>query len=302
MAINFGTCSWNYDSWVGLVYSEPQKRAVDYLPEYAKAYDSVEVDSWFYKLPTRQEVQEYAAAVPGDFTFTCKAPRDISLTHFRNDQESANPAFLSVALYEQFLENLEPISGQLGAVILEFEYLNKKKMPSREAFMELLQTFIARVPKQIPLAIECRNGSWLDGTWFAFLHSVGAAPVLSEKQYLPPIADLASVHKDSFGHTVVLRLLGGDRKAIELQTQNRWNEIVDPKPQLPRIAAMLRDLAVPSGSDKSGTARGSGLSGDPPSAHPVGRSVLVNVNNHYEGSAPKSIERLKGFLLDDEVF
>lgn len=280
MAIKFGTCSWNYDSWVRLVYSEPQKRAADYLEEYAKTYDSVEVDSWFYKLPTRREAEEYAAAVPGDFTFTCKAPRDISLTHFRNDRESINPAFLSVALYQQFLENLEPIAGQLGAVILEFEYLNKKKMPSREAFIEQLQAFIERAPKKIPLAIECRNGPWLDETWFDFLNRAGASPVLSEKQFLPPIAELASAHKDHFGRTIVVRLLGDDRQAIEARTQNRWNEIVDPKPQLPRIAAALRDLASTG-------------------AHTSGRSVLVNVNNHYEGSAPRSIERLKGFLLDD---
>jgi len=280
MAIKFGTCSWNYDSWVGLVYSEPRKRAADYLKEYAKTYDSAEVDSWFYKLPTRREAEEYAAAVPGDFTFTCKAPRDISLTHFRSDQESKNPAFLSVALYKQFLENLEPITGQLGAVILEFEYLNRKKMPSREAFMEQLQAFIAQAPKEIPLAIECRNGPWLDETWYAFLNRAGAAPVLSEKRFLPPVADLALANRGHFGQTVVVRLLGDDRQAIETRTQNRWNEIVDPKPQLPRIAAMLRDLA------SSG-------------AYLSGRSVLVNVNNHYEGSAPRSIERLKGFLLDD---
>ena len=31
----------------------------------------------------------------------------------------------------------------------------------------------------------------------------------------------------------------------------------------------------------------------------ISLTVLVNVNNHYEGSAPRSIERLKGFLLDD---
>jgi uncharacterized protein YecE (DUF72 family) len=253
MAIKFGTCSWNYDSWVGLVYSEPQMRAVDYLTEYAKTYDSVEVDSWFYKLPTRREVEDYAAAVPREFTFTCKAPRDISLTHFRNDQESKNPAFLSVALYKQFLENLAPIAGQLGAVILEFEYLNKKKMPNREAFMEQLQVFIDEAPKEFPLAIECCNGSWLDETWFAFLNRAGTAPVLSEKQFLPPIANLASSYKEALGQTVVVRLLGGDRLAIEKQTLNRWNEIVDPKPQLPRIAAMLRELAA-SKTDSLGTA------------------------------------------------
>jgi uncharacterized protein YecE (DUF72 family) len=274
MAIKLGTCSWNYDSWVGLVYGEPRARAVEYLADYAKVYDLAEVDSWFYKLPSLREAEEYAAAVPEDFTFTCKAPRDISLTHFRNDQDLRNPAFLSVPLYEQFLENLRPIARQARAVILEFEYLNRKKMPSRQAFMDQLEAFIVAAPKEIPLAIECRNGQWLDETWFSFLARTGATCVLSEKQYLPPIAELASTYQDYLGSTVVVRLLGGDRKAIEELTQNRWNEIVDPKPQLRGIAAMLKDLAG------------------------QGRAVLVDVNNHFEGSAPKTIERLKGFLLE----
>ncbi len=274
MGMKFGTCSWNYDSWVGLVYREPRKRAADYLAEYARAYDLAEVDSWFYKLPARREAEEYAAAVPRDFTFVCKAPRDISLTHFRSDQDLRNPAFLSAALYKQFLENIGPIARQTGAVVLEFEYLNKTKMPSRQAFMDRLGVFLSEVPKDIPLAIECRNGQWLDEAWFSFLARAGAACVLSEKQYLPPIADLASAFGRLLGPAVVVRLLGGDRKAMEEKTQNRWDEIVEPQPQLPRIAAALKDLAG------------------------EGRTVLVDVNNHFEGSAPKTIERLKGFLLE----
>ena len=48
---------------------------------------------------------------------------------------------------------------------------------------------------------------------------------------------------------------------------------LDPKPELSQIAAIVLDL------DSSG------------------REVRIDVNNHYEGSAPESIERLKGFLL-----
>jgi uncharacterized protein YecE (DUF72 family) len=43
--LRIGTCSWKYPSWVGLVYSA--ERGIDYLAEYARKYDTVEVDQWF---------------------------------------------------------------------------------------------------------------------------------------------------------------------------------------------------------------------------------------------------------------
>ena len=65
---------------------------------------------------------------------------------------------------------------------------------------------------------------------------------------------------------VIIRLLGGDRKEIEQKTGERWNAIVDEKPEKAEIVEMVKDLLL------------------------KGKQVIVNVNNHYEGSAPKSIE------------
>jgi len=45
--IRFGTCSWNYPSWVGLIYTERHPRAAAYLREYSQKYDTVEIGSWF---------------------------------------------------------------------------------------------------------------------------------------------------------------------------------------------------------------------------------------------------------------
>ncbi len=39
------TCSWKYPSWKGLVYTKAS--GIDYLAEYAKRYNTVEVDQWF---------------------------------------------------------------------------------------------------------------------------------------------------------------------------------------------------------------------------------------------------------------
>ena len=76
--IRIGTCSWKYPSWSGLVYSAP--KGINYLEEYARAYDSVEVDQWFWslfagdkvKLPDESVVAEYRQAVGDDFRFTVK--------------------------------------------------------------------------------------------------------------------------------------------------------------------------------------------------------------------------------------
>jgi len=54
MPVHIGTCSWNYDSWVGPVYSKPREKAVEYLAEYSSRYRMVDVDSWFYRLPARR--------------------------------------------------------------------------------------------------------------------------------------------------------------------------------------------------------------------------------------------------------
>jgi uncharacterized protein YecE (DUF72 family) len=74
--IRFGTCSWNYPSWVGLVYAEPQRRAAAYLRDYSEMYDTVEIDSWFYKIPDRDEVIDYLAQVPENFALPAKCRRN----------------------------------------------------------------------------------------------------------------------------------------------------------------------------------------------------------------------------------
>ncbi len=43
--LRIGTCSWKYDSWRGLVYSNEPK--INYLKEYSKHFNTVEIDQWF---------------------------------------------------------------------------------------------------------------------------------------------------------------------------------------------------------------------------------------------------------------
>ena len=46
--LKIGTCSWKYDSWKGIVY--PEFGDFNYLEEYSKKYNTVEIDQWFWSL------------------------------------------------------------------------------------------------------------------------------------------------------------------------------------------------------------------------------------------------------------
>ena len=280
-ALKIGTCSWNYDSWVGLVYSAKQAYSAAYLREYAQAYPTVEIDSWFYKLPDSSEVEDYLAQAGDSLTFACKATESIVLTHERTRGKTdagltANPHFLSPELFAYYVDAVKPMLPRIDAIQLEFEYLNKAKMPSLDAFLKKLDAFFTSVsalfPQGLPLAVETRNGNYLRQEYFSLLKTHGVAHVFSEKIYMPPIVEVYEQFKPYLGPHAVIRLLGGDRKEIEAVTKGRWDTIVAEKAELLRIAGMVKDMLA------------------------SGMRIQIYVNNHFEGSAPKTIERLHALL------
>lgn len=283
--LKIGTCSWKYPSWKGLVYDRDKAyRPDDFLADYARVFDTVEVDQWFWslfprsvRLPEARTVKLYARSVPENFKFTVKAPNALTLTHFYSKQPAGSAAvagkpnghFLSVELLARFLETLEPLGKKLGPVMFQFEYLNRNKMPSLQAFVERFGDFAERAPKGFQYAIEIRNPNYLLPPFFAFLKERGLGFVYLDGYYMPPIG---RVFEQSNPHTAafqVVRLHGGDRAEIEKETGEVWDRVVAPKPEgLKATAAIVRRNAR--------------------------RKVLtyLNLNNHYEGSAPLSARRL----------
>ena len=77
-AVRIGCSGWQYDSWRGGLYPErePKRR---WLELYAEQFDTVEVNSTFYRLARRSAVEGWVAQTPPGFTFAVKASR--YLTH-----------------------------------------------------------------------------------------------------------------------------------------------------------------------------------------------------------------------------
>ncbi|MBT7830247.1 MAG: DUF72 domain-containing protein [Candidatus Marinimicrobia bacterium] len=262
------------------------KKPENFLQEYARKYESVEIDQWFWSLfgidkvvlPKTEVVQEYIDSVPSNFRFVIKAPNSLSLTHLYKSQTSGalveNPHFLSPDLYQTFLNSMGPMQHQIGAINLQFEYLNKVKIPSPQLFLDQFVNFIKNIDTTIPLCIEIRNPNFLNSNYFQTLtqHSIGHT--FCQGYYMP---DILSVYDDFSQHlqgTSIIRLLGPDRQGIEKTTGKSWDKVVAPKDsEIPGIARLVRKMVDQAGMD-----------------------IYLNVNNHYEGSAPVTIEKLLQYL------
>lgn len=281
--IRIGTCSWKYDSWKGIIY--PDKDKFNYLEEYSKHFNTVEIDQWFWSLfepnkvllPKEGDVISYTQSVPDDFKFTIKIPNSITLTHFYKKDKSSklkpNPFFLQAELFEKFLESLKPMNKKIGVLMFQFEYLNKQKISGLSEFIDRFEGFIYKQDKEYTYGIELRNPNFLKKPFFEFLKKNNLAMVFLQGYYMPPIWEVFNDYKDQINSTAVIRLHGPDRSQIETTTGGIWNQIVEPKDEeLDKVAEIINYLETKRAD------------------------TFVNVNNHYEGSAPLTINKIKSII------
>lgn len=275
--MRIGTCSWKYESWRGLVY--PEFGDINYLEEYSKVYNTVEIDQWFWSLnkhnavlPKPFVVEGYNDVTPSDFKFSIKVPNSLTLTHYYKSQ-IINPFFLSHDLMEAFIDSLRPLHEKIGLLMFQFEYLNKQKMKSLSEFISKINKFISSYKHGIKIGIETRNPNYLTDEYFSFLKENRITPVFLQGYYMPSIIEIYQKFESYINEQIVIRLHGYDRERIEERTKKIWDQIVEPKDdELVEIINVVRDLKSKD------------------------IEIFMNVNNHYEGSAPLTIKKIKEFL------
>jgi uncharacterized protein YecE (DUF72 family) len=284
--IRLGTCSWKYDSWRDLVYSDQAKK--NYLLEYSKKYDSVEIDQWFWSLfgvdkvslPRPNVVEEYTNSVGDDFKFTIKVPNSVTLTHFyrkiKTHPLEVNPHFLSLELFDTFLNSLKPMHSKIGLLMFQFEYLNKQKMSSQIEFIEKFSAFIEKCNPDFSYGIEIRNPWYLNKKYFQFLETYNLGHVFLQGYFMPDITDIYQQYWSQIRTISAIRLHGPDRSDIEEKSKGMWNKIIEPKDdEISKITKIIEEI------------------------HSRNLDVYVNVNNHYEGSAPLTIEKIRNILFQE---
>jgi uncharacterized protein YecE (DUF72 family) len=156
--VHVGTMGWSYNFWAGNFYPEGAKPS-EYLGEYSKILDTVEIDNTFYRIPSQTSLDKWNTHTPAGFLFSAKFPQIITHRKMLQDCESE---------VELFLERISTLKNKLGPLLLQFP-------PSfgPEKIL-LLKDFLSKLPPKYKYAVEVRNKKMLNEKLYSVLrdHSI----------------------------------------------------------------------------------------------------------------------------------
>jgi len=286
-SLRFGTSSWSFPGWHGLVY--PRKASVaalarDGLRLYVRhpLLTTVGVDRSYYAPIPGQDLRRYTEHLPPGFPCCAKAPASVtSAARPTGAPRSAdpNPDFLSA---ERFIDDiLDPFDrdfrGHAGPFILQFPPAPRPLRLGPAEFAERLDRFLEQLPRHFRYAIEIRQQDLLCREYAAVLARHGAAHVYNYWSAMPmpgPQADAIAPESQPF---VVVRLLLRPGAGYEEQ-----REAFAPFDRIHAPSEPMRGQVIDI------------------VARAVARRLpaFVLVNNKAEGSAPLTIEALASGLVD----
>ena len=253
--LRLGTSSWSSQDWLGAFYP-PGTASAEFISEYAKRFDTVEVDSTFYRTPPAAVVRNWRERTPAGFLIAAKFPQVI--THEKVLVDCTQEL-------SEFLKTMDLLGDKLGPLLLQFPYFNKQAFPLAKDFLARLSSFLDQLPRGPAYAVELRNKYWINDRLLDLLRSRNISLALIDHPWMAPIDQLFAKQDVVTADFAYLRWLG-DRKGIEERTK-RWDQvIIDRTREMETWISIIRKLLK------------------------RGIRILGFFNNHYAGFAPGSIK------------
>ncbi len=284
--VSFGTSSWKYPGWKGMVYCRhyPSQKAFerDCLAEYSTLFPTVCADFALYDFPDPRRMKAIHDQTTGDFTVSLKVTDRITVKRFPDLQRHGalagreNPDFLNVELFEDaFLAPLTELRKKVGVIIFEFSAFYPRSGVAEKQFIDLIDRFLARLPRDHSYAVEVRNREFLTADYFSLLRTHGVSHVLNSWTRMPPIVEqlrMAGVLTAPF--SVARALLRPGRTYQEaVEKFSPYEEIQEENPELRLGLADLVQRCIAEG-----------------------RKLYAYVNNRAEGNSPRTIEAILDIL------
>jgi len=172
--LHLGTMGWSYNFWKGSFYPEatPSKA---FLAYYGTQFNTVEVDSTFYRMPTEKTVANWKEQTPSNFVFSLKFPGVIThIKMLRNCQNETN----------LFLERTKSLKQKLGPLLLQFPpNFGIDHMPD-------LDHFLSGLPKENRYVVEVRNEAWFIEEFYSLLRTNNVALAWIDSPHLTHASEL----------------------------------------------------------------------------------------------------------------
>ena len=264
--LHWGVSSWLYEAWRGVFYPEklPNK---EMLAFYAGRFDSVEVNTSFYGLPSPSTVLNWVESVPAGFTFSLKFPKTISHEARLMDCAQESLAFLDV------LRSLGPAAG-VGFLQLPPSFSRTSDGRNLAAYLDWLAPHLVASPGVggLRVAVEVRSLDLMTPAFARFLAERGMAMALVDQGDQP---DLYPIWL-----TLIAEGIAPDFTFI------RWiGDDANPPPD-PVQMHRPQDAALDLWAERLDHLLN------------LGQQVYAYMHNPYEGHSPLSIARLQARLSD----
>jgi uncharacterized protein YecE (DUF72 family) len=180
-AVRIGTSGWSYPggrgSWNGVFYPARREGAgarrgrgggaglapaggrFDELAYYAERFDTVEVNSTFYRIPPPETTRGWARRTPANFEFAVKLHQKFTHPALAAASLGDEAAVIRQDDIDAFRRAIEPLAaaGKLGPLLAQFPPSFTATAESRDYLGWLLETF-----REHRLAVELRHRSWSD--------------------------------------------------------------------------------------------------------------------------------------------
>jgi uncharacterized protein YecE (DUF72 family) len=160
MTIRVGTSGWSYPSWRPGFYPERTKPE-DFLRHYAERFETVELNTTGYRLPSEEQFERWAAAVPDGFRFAVKMPL------FRLDRVAP------------FVERVRALGDRLGPIRVVVQAVRDEGM---------LSYVLGSVDPGLELAFDFRHESWAGVEGVVAVNDLDAEPFRYIRLREPPYA------------------------------------------------------------------------------------------------------------------
>ena len=250
-----------------MFYPAPRPRGFDELAYYAERFNTVEVNSTFYRMPEPAMAESWIRRTPQDFQFAVKLYQKFTHPDMYLSREGVNDWDLSRADIDLFRRGVDPIAdaGKLAAVLVQFPPSFRDDPESRDYLDWLLEAFASWT-----LAVEFRHRSWHNdpGAVASVLERHGAVGVVTDAPRL------SGVLSADFGGAVMYVRLHGRNAARwwdHDESEDRYDYLYSGK-ELRPFAEEARRAAEAK------------------------RRVLLYMNNHFSAKAVANATILKSQL------
>jgi uncharacterized protein YecE (DUF72 family) len=206
-AVYVGCAKWGRKEWVGKLYPQGLKEK-DFLEEYAKHYNSIELNATTYKFPTPFQISEWVGKVHRpDFRFAPKAHQSLSFP-----KSSANKPRQT----EDFIRNIRSFGGMLGPVFITISSSFK------EADWPDFSSWLRTLPTDISFFVEVRDPKFFSNaafqqTFFDELRKTGIGAVITDTAGRPDVLHMQLTIPKAF-----IRFVGNSLHPTDYPRIDNW--------------------------------------------------------------------------------